>query len=281
MEWIKINSDKILSMKYLLGSELADYIKERHLRQVSDLRINHKTILTLAIIVTVENPVTEIYIKLKSSYAADIGARVEIFRTNIAEITGLIDSLNNNELIHGIIIQLPLSDPDVTEKVVNQIDPKKDVDGLGIDSKFDPATPKAILWLLAGYNVELRGKKILVVGNGKLVGAPLSKILLNSDYDVTTVDDKVRDLKKITLVSDIIISATGRPHLITSDMLNPNSVIVDAGVASENNKTVGDVDLEVYSRDDLVITPVKGGVGPLTVCALFDNLILASKLFGD
>ncbi len=264
-------------MKYLNGSMLVEYIKSRHQRQVDDLRINHKTVLKLAIIVTIDSPVTEIYMKLKERYAEDIGAKVEIFRTSIDEIEALVDSLNRNDLIHGIIIQLPLADISKTDQVVNLIDQNKDVDGLTHDSKFDPATPKAILWLLAGYNVDFLGKKILIIGNGKLVGAPLSKMLIDSEYDVTTVDESVKDLKTLTLESDIIITATGKPHLITSDMINPKTVIVDAGVASDNNKTVGDVDEAVYQRDDLVITPTKGGVGPLTVCALFDNLILAAK----
>ncbi len=268
-------------MKYLNGLVLVDYIKSRHQRQVDDLRINHKKYLTLAIVVSIDNPVTELYIRLKQKYAEDIGARALLYRTEMNEINDLIISLNNNKSIHGIIIQLPLADTKKTDEVVSLIDKNKDVDGLSADSKFDPATPKAILWLLAGYNIDFQGKKILIIGNGKLVGAPLSRMLIDSEYDVQTVDDTVQDLKSLTLESDIIITATGSPRLITSDMVNPNTVIVDAGVASENNKTVGDLDDSVYGRDDLTITPKKGGVGPLTVCALFDNLILAAKLLGD
>ena len=268
-------------MRYLNGSMLVDYIKTRHQRQVDDLRINHKKVLTLAIIVTIDSPVTELYMKLKQKYAEDIGAKVEIYRTSMNKIEALLESLNNNNLVHGIIIQLPLADISKTELIVNMVNKNKDVDGLTNNSKFDPATPKAILWLLAGYNVDFLGKKILIIGNGRLVGAPLSKMLIDSEYDVTTVDETIKDLTALTLSSDIIITATGKPHLITSGMVNSKTVIVDAGVASDNNKTVGDVDETVYKRDDLVITPVKGGVGPLTVCALFDNLIIAAKSLSD
>jgi methylenetetrahydrofolate dehydrogenase (NADP+)/methenyltetrahydrofolate cyclohydrolase len=130
---------------------------------------------------------------------------------------------------------------------------------------------------LAGYNIELVGKQILLIGRGKLVGAPLERMLTKSGYDVSVADRNTADLKAETLKADIIVSAAGSPALLFADMIKDKAVVVDAGVASEDGKTVGDVAPEVYERDDITITPVKGGVGPLTVCALFDNVIRAAR----
>jgi methylenetetrahydrofolate dehydrogenase (NADP+)/methenyltetrahydrofolate cyclohydrolase len=135
----------------------------------------------------------------------------------------------------------------------------------------------AIMWLLSGYNVDLRGKKILLVGRGKLVGAPLEKIFATSGLDVESVDRSAKDLSEHTLDADVIITATGSPAILYADMIKQGAVVVDAGVASESGKTVGDLSPEIYERDDLTITPQKGGVGPLTVCALFENVIRAAQ----
>jgi methylenetetrahydrofolate dehydrogenase (NADP+)/methenyltetrahydrofolate cyclohydrolase len=135
----------------------------------------------------------------------------------------------------------------------------------------------AIMWLLAGYNVSLEGKKILLIGKGKLVGAPLERIFKASGLDVTVADRSTKDLKEETLEADIIITATGSPAILYSDMIKQGAVVVDAGVASEDGKTVGDVSPELFDRDDLTLTPEKGGVGPLTVCALFENVIRAAR----
>jgi methylenetetrahydrofolate dehydrogenase (NADP+)/methenyltetrahydrofolate cyclohydrolase len=135
----------------------------------------------------------------------------------------------------------------------------------------------AILWLLAGYNVDLRGKKVLLIGRGKLVGAPLERMFKASDIDVLVADRSTTNLKDVTLQADVIITATGSPAILYPAMIKQGAVVVDAGVAGEEGKTVGDVAPETYEREDLSITPVKGGVGPLTVCALFENVIRAAR----
>jgi len=133
------------------------------------------------------------------------------------------------------------------------------------------------MWLLAGYNVDFAGKKILLIGRGKLVGKPLEKILKSSGYDVLVADRLTKNLAQITKTADIIITATGSPAILYPDMVKPNAVIVDAGVASEDGKTVGDVQESMYDLPDITITPQKGGVGPLTVCALFENVVNATS----
>lgn len=264
-------------MKLLNGLELAGFIKERQAKAVRNLRQEHKIVPKLAIIVTINHPVIDIYVRLKQQYGADILVEVDIHRVDQAEVPELIHKLNQDESVHGIITQLPLADPSQTDEIVNLVAPEKDVDALGATSVFDPATPMAILWLIAGYNVELTGKHILLIGRGKLVGAPLEKMLINSGHKVTVADRSTPDLAAETQQADIIITAAGSPAILFPDMVKHGAVVVDAGVASEDGKTVGDVAPELYERDDLTITPAKGGVGPLTVCALFDNVIRAAR----
>lgn len=264
-------------MKILNGRELAEFIKERQARQVRALRQAHGVEPKLAIVVTVDHPAIEVYMRMKIRYGADILIDVDIHRVKQSEALGLIKELNADPAVHGIIVQLPLEDPAQTDEIVDAVAPEKDVDALGIDATYDPATPMAILWLLAGYNVDLRGKKVVLVGRGKLVGAPLERILLASGVDVEVADRSTADLAATCLSADIIITATGNPGLVTSAMIKREAVVVDAGVAGEQGKTVGDLAADVYDRDDLTITPTKGGVGPLTICALFDNVIRAAR----
>lgn len=264
-------------MKLLDGRELAEFIKERQAHDVRSLQQGRGVAPKLAIIQAKDDPVINTYVHLKQRYGADIGIEVDVHRVGEADIPNLISQLNNDESVHGMIVQLPLNDTSLTDEIVDMVSANKDVDALGKAPNFDPATPMAILWLLAGYNVDLRGKHVLLIGRGKLVGQPLEKILRNSDIDVRVADRKTADLAKETLEADVIITATGSPAILYPEMIKEGAVVVDAGVASEDGKTVGDVAAEVYERDDLTITPTKGGVGPLTVCALFENVIRAAR----
>lgn len=263
-------------MKLLNGSDLAEFIKERHAHQVRALA-SQKITPKLAIIRANSDKVVDIYMRLKTSYGKDIGAVVEVHDINQAQAKEVITKLNADKTTHGIIVQLPLPNTSETDQILNAVDPKKDVDGLSVNTTFDAATPTAIVWLLNGYNIELKDKKILVVGQGRLVGAPLFKMLKQSNYDVTTADKATADLPRLAAQADIVISATGRAGLITADMLKQGAVVVDAGTSTDNNGVVGDIAADVRKREDLTITPESGGVGPLTVCALFENLIRAAS----
>lgn len=265
-------------MKLLNGRELAGFITERQAHQVRGLRQAQGIAPKLAILAPVDNPVTEVYLRLKQRYGKEIQVDVDVHRVKQTDIRALLNMLSNDDSVHAIIVQLPLDDPSETDEIVNLVPAGKDVDGLGVDPAFDPATPLAILWLLSGYNIDLVGKDVVLVGYGKLVGAPLEKMLLASGVTPRIVDKDTPDVPGEILKADVIISATGVAGLIKSDMVKQRAVVVDAGVASEGGKTVGDVDPAVYERDDLTITPVKGGVGPLTVCALFDNVIRAAQI---
>lgn len=264
-------------MKLLQGSELADFIKERQAKQVRGLRQANNIFPKLAIVVTVEHPAIEVYMRMKTQYGADILIDVDIHRVKQSETAMLIERLNEDQSVHGVIVQLPLEDASQTDTIVDLVAPEKDVDALGRHAIYDPATPMAITWLLAGYNVELRGKEVLLVGRGKLVGAPLEKILKKSEVSVSVVDQSTDNLQEKVAAADVIITATGSPGVINASMVKQRAIVVDAGVAGEEGKTVGDLDPDVYERDDLTITPQKGGVGPLTICALFDNVIRAAR----
>lgn len=263
----------LMTMRELNGSELAGFIKERQAKQVRALRQAWHINPRLAIVTDVENPVIETYMRLKQRYGADILIDVEIHRVPAGGALEVIQELNNRDDVQGIILQLPISNSDQTEELLESIREDKDVDGLRKKAIFQAATPTAISWLLAGYGVDLKGKKVAIVGRGRLVGAPLEKMWLKSGVDVT-VFEKGDDLSQLVNY-DIIVSATGVPGLIKSQMIKTKAVVVDAGTASENGKIIGDVSEEVRQRNDVIITPKKGGVGPLTVSALFENVITA------
>lgn len=263
--------------KILNGKELSLFIKERQSKEVRSLKQSKNISPCLTIIRTNPNPATDTYVNLKVRYGEDVGVKVVVIDCSESDLEDIIKKCNDDPSINGVIVQLPLKSPENTERMVNLIDANKDVDGLGVKSIFDAATPMAINWLLAGYNIDLIGKKLVVVGSGKLVGAPLAEMWLRSGYDVTVITSDTNNKKDILLGADVIVSATGSPGVITSDMVKQGAVIVDAGVATDKNELVGDVGEDVRVREDIVITPVKGGVGPLTVAALFNNVLLATR----
>lgn len=264
-------------VKILNGLELAGFIKERQAKQVRALKQASAVAPKLVIIRTNPDPVVDSYMKLKMAYGQDIGVEVEVLTINQAEAIANIQKLNKDKSVHGIIVQIPLPDRSKTEEVLNAVAPNKDVDALGEKAILDPATPMAISWLLAGYNIEFNGKHIVIVGHGRLVGKPLAKMWRASGYDVEVADKKIQNLGEVTKNADILVCATGVPGLITANMVKPDAVIVDAGVATDSNGLVGDVASDVRELPNVTITPEKGGVGPLTVAALFDNVIRAAR----
>lgn len=259
-------------MKLLCGSEIAGYMKANQAHQARSLRAQG-VIPKLAIIRDNDNPVIMKYVQLKQKYGEDIGVVVEDWYRE--DLTAAIAEANRDASIHGIIVQLPLRDMTQVDEIVRLITPTKDVDGLAGGQVFESATATAINWLLAGYDVKLAQLKLALVGHGRLIGGPLEKMWQNSGYHVTVFGhgDDLRQLRDY----DLIVSATGVPHLIKSEMIKPGAVVVDAGTASEGGILVGDVDDAVRERHDLAaITPKIGGVGPLTVTALFEHTLIAA-----
>ena len=264
-------------MKSLNGRELAEYIQERQAGSVRNLRQEHKIVPKLAIIRTNPDPVVDSYMRIKQTYGTDILVDVDVHTIDQKDALDTLKKLNEDLTVHGIIVQIPLPEPSQTNEILNAVVATKDVDGLAENSNFDPPTPLAITWLLAGYNIELNGKHIVIVGHGRLVGKPLAKMWQSTDLDVTVVDKQTADLSEQIRAADILITATGVPSLITANMVQPKVVIIDAGVATDSNGLVGDVAADVRQLPDIAITPEKGGVGPLTVTALFENVITAAR----
>lgn len=280
-------------MKILSGAEIADYMKENQAHKARNLKAR-KVQPRLVIIRDSDNPVIMKYVTLKQRYGDDIGVVVEDWL--VSDVAEAIEKANQDPSVHGVIVQLPLQNKKQADAILQKIAPEKDVDGLAraalamqkdaenyssgdiISSKstFESATATAINWLLAGYDVRLDGKKIALVGRGRLVGAPLERMWQDSGYDVTVFRSH-SDLNQLAEF-DVIVSATGVPHLIKDEMIKPGVVIVDAGTASEDGVLVGDVD-EAVREDEAVaaMTPKVGGVGPLTVTALFEHVLMAAE----
>lgn len=267
------------SMKLLSGLELVDFIKVRQLKQVRGLRQAERLVPRLAIVCCGDtSSVIEVYVRHKKAYAKDILIEVDEYREAADTIADRLRQLADDDAVQGIILQLPITPAERTDELLQLIPAHKDVDGLTSCSQFTPATPMAITWLLHGYGVALQDKKIALVGNGRLVGAPLAELWQEAGYSVSVFEkDDGYDLAKELPRYEIIVSATGIPSLITSEMVAPGAVVVDAGTASEDGVIKGDVAASVRQRTDIAITPEKGGVGPLTIAALFDNVITATR----
>lgn len=260
--------------KILSGAELAGFVKERQAGVVAAL-CAEGIAPKLAIVRDNDSPVIAKYVALKQAYGADIG--VEVVDLLTADLGAAVQTANSDRRVSGIIVQMPLMNPAETDPVVKQIIAAKDVDGLSKRGNFDSATATAINWLLAGHNIDLSKMKIALVGRGRLVGEPLAAMWQTSGYDVTSFQ-KGDELAQLVNY-DLVVTATGVPRLITSDLIKAGAVVVDAGTASEDGVLVGDLDESVRARADLLaITPKIGGVGPLTVSVLFENVITAAQV---
>ena len=253
-------------MKLLNGREAASFLQTRHAGEVRGLGA-----LKLAIVRQGATPATDMYLRVKQRYGQEIGVVVELYTETPASVLERIAALNNDPTVTAINVELPFADaPELTDQALAAVTPAKDVEGLAPHSEFEIVTPKAIIWLLAAYNIALTGR-IVVVGQGKLVGAPLSERLEASGHEVVRCDIETPSLAEVVLGGDIVISATGHAGLITSAMLKAGAVVVDAGAPKS------DLAADVLDRTDITRTPNPGGVGPMTVAALYDNILLAAR----
>lgn len=242
---------------------------------------------TLVVILVGENPASKIYVNNKKKMAEKIGIHSEVinYPANIteAELLDKIEELNNNKKVTAILVQLPLPKHISKDNVINKIIPSKDVDGFtpynfgklfsGETPTVYPCTPKGILLLLDEYNIEIEGKHVVIVGRSNIVGKPLSQMMLNKNATVTICHSHTKNLSQITKTADILISAVGK-NIIEGEMLKTDCVIVDVGIfKDENGKTRGDVDFEGASKIASFISPVPGGVGPMTIASLMLNTV--------
>lgn len=279
-------------MQLLDGRKVADELLESLKKEVSELQ-NKQIFPKLAVILVGDNPASLSYIKQKRKACEKTGIRWEQFdyeesiTTN--ELIAKIEELNKDEKIHGILVQLPLPKEIYAPEVIKAIDPKKDVDGftaynigkMFLSTEFEhlpPCTPAGVIKMLDYYKIDVSGMDATVVGASNIVGKPLSTMLLNRNATVTTCHIKTKDLKAHTINADLVCVAVGKQNLITDDMVKEGVILVDIGVnRKEDGKLCGDSDFETISKKASYITPVPGGVGPMTVACLMENTVNASK----
>ncbi len=246
--------------------------------------------LTLAIIYAGHYEPSEKYINNKKKFCKRVGIKVNLYEMpdvkSEEEIITLIEKLNKDNSVNGIILQSPIPKGLDIEECIKHIDPRKDVDGFTKESFYKLAhnlpglracTPKGIIKLLEYYNIELSGKKVCIIGRGNIVGKPLIFEILNKDATVTIAHSKSGNLKEITLNSDVIVSAVGKPHIITENMVKDGAIVVDVGITVIDGKIVGDVDFDNVKNKCSYITPNPGGVGPMTIAMIIQNVIDAYK----
>lgn len=268
------------------GKEISLIVENSIKKEIEN--INEK--LTLCVIQVGDNEASNVYIKQKEKKANELGINFKYIKFNENEIETNIENkileLNKDKSVTGIIIQLPIPSKFSTNRLINLIDSNKDVDGLTDINKAKllnnedcliPCTPLGVVELLKAYNIDVKGKNIVIVGRSNLVSKPLFNLLLNMDATLTMCHSKTKDLKKYTKNADILISATGKSHLIKEDMVKDDSVIIDVGINRLNDKLCGDVDFDNVKDKVSYITPVPGGVGPMTVVMLMKNVLEAYK----
>jgi len=245
----------------------------------------------LATVIVGEDPASQMYIRMKHRACEHVGigsVGMELSGdTKTEEVLKGVARLNNDPDIDGILIQLPLPKQVDTERVIASVSPDKDVDGfhpfnLGLlfsgKPRFVPCTPKGILTLLNEYKIEIAGTRAVVVGRSIDVGRPLSALFLNADATVTVCHSKTKNLNEELRKADILVSAIGKAHFITAEMVKPGAVVIDVGINQLNGKLVGDADFEAVRDIASAITPVPGGVGPMTIASLMENACRAANV---
>lgn len=246
----------------------------------------------LAVVIVGDDPASRIYVNNKKKACQAIGIYSEEYalpaETTQEELLALVDKLNHKKDIHGILVQSPLPKGLDEEAVVEAIDPKKDVDAfhaynvgkimLG-DYQFLPCTPAGIMELLKAYDISVEGKRCVVIGRSNIVGKPMAMLLLHQNGTVTVCHSRTKDLPEVTRQADILVSAVGKSHFVTADMVRPGAVVIDVGMnRDENGKLCGDVDFDQVEPIASYITPVPGGVGPMTIAMLLKNTVTAAKM---
>lgn len=272
------------------GKELAKKTRQNLKIECDELKSKGIT-PKLAVIMVGDNPASKVYVRSKSKACQEVGVEYEeyLLDSNITqkELIDLIKKLNNDKNINGILLQSPIPKHLDINEAFRTIDYHKDVDGfhpmnvgkltLGQDT-FVSCTPYGVMRMFEEYNIDLCGKNVVILGRSNIVGKPLTQCCLNKNATITVCHSKTQNTKKLTKEADIVISAIGKPKFITEDMIKEGAIVIDVGInRDENGKIVGDVDFENVKQKASYITPVPGGVGPMTVAMLINNVIKAAK----
>ncbi len=273
------------------GRSLAAKIRKQVKHETDTLKNERGIVPGLAVILVGDDPASHAYVKMKAKACEEVGFYSITHNMpdsiNQSEILNTIEMINDNPHIDGILVQLPLPGQIDTDKILERIDPGKDVDGFhpynvgrlaaGLDS-FVPCTPLGVMRMFEEYDIELQGKDVCIVGASNIVGKPMAALLLNANATVTVTHIYTRDLKAHTSRADIVIVGAGVPGLIKEDMVSDGAVVIDIGInRTDEGKLVGDVDYDAVSTKCSHITPVPGGVGPMTIAMLLENTLKAAK----
>lgn len=274
------------------GKAISAEVRERIKKDTARFVSTYGVVPGLAVILVGDDPASKIYVRNKKKACEEVGFRSFEYvlpgETPEAVLIELIMKLNKDPNVHGILCQLPLPKHIDEKAVIEAISPKKDVDAfhpanvgriMTGDYSFLPCTPAGVMELIKSTGVEVSGKKCVVVGRSNIVGKPMAMLLLQANGTVTICHSRTKDLKKECLDADILVVATGKAKMITADMVKEGAVVIDVGMdRDENGKLCGDVDFEEVSKKAGYITPVPGGVGPMTIAMLMENTYTAAKL---
>jgi len=283
----------MMSAEVIIGAEVAKQLRQEMKQRVATLH-NNGIKPHLTVILVGDDPASKSYVAGKEKAANEIGVQSTIIRlpkeTDEVELLQTIEKLNQDETVHGILVQLPVPKQIDEQKVIAAIDPNKDVDGfhpvnvgkmvLGQET-FLPCTPHGILKLLVAKQIDLRGKHAVIVGRSNIVGKPMGQLLLNEDATVTYCHSQTTNLREITTLADILIVAVGKEHFIDQSFVKKGAVVIDVGVnRRKDGSLTGDVLFDSVKEVASFITPVPKGVGPMTITMLLENTIVAAKRFG-
>jgi len=278
-------------MQLIDGKSLANNVQTSVTNKVEELKQVRNIVPGLAVILIGDDPASHAYVKMKAKACEKVGfySITHNMPDTISqdEIIATIEMMNSNPRIDGILVQLPLPKHVDTDKILEVIDPKKDVDGFhaynvgrlvtNLDS-FVACTPLGVMKMFEEYNIDLKGKNVCVVGASNIVGKPMASLLLNADATVTVTHIHTRDLRAHTRQADIIVVGVGVPGLIKEDMVKDGAIVIDIGInRMADGSLVGDVDFKTVSPKCSYITPVPGGVGPMTIAMLLSNTLKAAK----
>ena len=272
------------------GKELSKKLKEQMKDRVAQMR-QQGIVPKLVVVLVGNNSASEVYVRNKHKACGEVGIESEVIKmpeeTTQQELLDVVKGLNEDRTVDGILVQLPLPSQ-INEKVVlRSILPEKDVDGfhpvnVGLlsigDDCYAPATPSGIIAMFKEYGIEIAGKHCVIIGRSNIVGKPMAALLLRHNATVTVCHSKTQNLSELTRQSDIVIVATGHRHTLTADMVKEGAVVIDVGMnRNELGKLCGDVDFDEVKEKASFITPVPGGVGPMTITELLENTILAAQ----
>ena len=273
------------------GKEISAQIRAEISEKVKEYNERTGKLPGLAVVIVGENPASQVYVRNKKKACEQVGFNSWVYEmpesTTQEELNALVDKLNNDENVHGILVQLPLPKHLNEEEIILRIKPEKDVDAfhpynvgritIG-NPKFLPCTPAGIMELLHRSNIEISGKECVVIGRSNIVGKPMALLLLSENGTVTVCHSKTRDLKEVCRRADILVVAIGKADFVTADMVKEGAVVIDVGMnRNAEGKLTGDVDFESVSQVASYITPVPGGVGPMTITMLLQNTLRAAE----